>query len=81
MKLETLKCDECGAIKKESNHWWKLYKLGIANELATLTYGYTIFKIDPHELLAELDICSEGCLIKAEAKIRELMKKEEVKNA
>lgn len=65
-------CDVCGAIKKESNKWWRLIILSDA---------YTVFPwkelINPNSFYKEVkDICSEGCLVKAESEIRAKILKE-----
>jgi len=26
MKFETYKCDQCGELKKESNHWYEIFE-------------------------------------------------------
>jgi len=27
MKIETYSCDECGSLRRESNHWWMISQI------------------------------------------------------
>jgi len=52
-------CDECGAQKKETNHWWVLVRT-----VATV-------QLWPHDVLQKeygegcFDLCSEQCVTRA----------------
>lgn len=60
MKVETYKCDECGAVKQEANHWYAAIS------------GPGSFECCPLFLSAPsghpLHICGMQCLIKAMTK-------------
>lgn len=62
-QLNTVTCDECGALKREANHWFKaiaskeLHRFEICPFREELT-GY------PENGKRELDLCSESCAVK-----------------
>lgn len=75
MKIDTFKCDICGAMKQESNHWWRITPKGFI-----IDHGINSYYVESHVSSDEaeestLDVCSEGCLIKAEAQFREVILK------
>jgi hypothetical protein len=55
--VNTIKCDICGRIKGETNHWLKM-----SNNSSRFT---VIVPIATVEYLAMLDICSHECAVKA----------------
>jgi hypothetical protein len=62
MKFDGVKCDECGAIKKDVNHWF--IAIGTAERFTVTlpeTSGY--LQLGPGE--RALDLCSESCASKA----------------
>lgn len=75
MKIDTFKCDICGAMKQESNHWWTLFTFGYKAS------GFSWYATAPHNSVndfkpnSQMDLCSEGCLVKAEAQFREVILK------
>ena len=67
MKVETYKCDGCGALKREVNHWWKLRVVGETYKVLT------IFPASADQLPCDddaADFCGTACLLK---KISELL--------
>ncbi len=61
MRIETVKCDECGVVKDAANHW-----LSMDVEAAERPQGYlpaiTIdLGGDPQEGFERHDICGQGC--------------------
>ena len=62
MKIETVKCDGCGAVKGENNHWWKI---AINNEYHYHYDALGIYHADDLKGAAPyLDMCGEACVIK-----------------
>jgi hypothetical protein len=62
MKFDGVKCDECGAIKRDVNHWFVAF--GDADRFVVTraeTSGY--LQLGPGE--RALDLCSESCCSKA----------------
>ena len=63
-------CDECGAQKKETNHWWELttYTIDMLPperhlELMEFSERRTIDQINQKD--STLDLCSEQCVTRA----------------
>lgn len=59
-----IKCDGCGAEKREANHWWALYR-----EFDTLTIYPVRDDIGTRRLRRKLEykgvFCGEACVIRA----------------
>jgi hypothetical protein len=72
MKLQApYKCDECGEVKKTTNHWWLLLKHTSTNVPGFVesdrTARFTITKweyCDPDSMAVEAHLCSESCASK-----------------
>lgn len=70
MKVETYKCDGCGRMKGETNHWWVLMQF-----FARMP-GFQVFAASPEAeieregVYESWDFCGETCLMK---KISELL--------
>lgn len=72
MKFEAVKCDECGRIQGEANHWERLqvwtdknnsalcYGVALGNIVTNVmgTGDVTMAKVEIH------DLCGQGCAIK-----------------
>lgn len=54
MRVEEIICDQCGARKGKTNHWWRL----------NLTNGFFLYQ---HEKSSDncKDICGENCATRA----------------
>ena len=66
MRIETYKCDVCGAEKKQANHWWFL-GWNEANERAILLSAATRakrFAEDDSIPYKGFDLCGEACVTK-----------------
>lgn len=66
MKFEAVKCDECGRIQGESNHWirvqvWPKADVVALGEFADLLMGTSDMSSVERE---EHDLCGQGCAIK-----------------
>lgn len=63
MKVETVKCDECGAIKGESNHWLAIdvrpESISEGNQLISIG-----FKNVPSPNFNRRDLCGQACFYK-----------------
>lgn len=76
-QVNTVICDmlSCKRLKGETNHWWALTFWPIPNDKDNAVYkqyGVTMGKFEKiFPGSAEIDICSEQCLMKAEQRIRE----------
>lgn len=57
MRVETVKCDECGAIKGESNHWLKIQ---VDPETGAVSVKHCVPMIG----YQERDICGQACFHK-----------------
>lgn len=62
--LNTQVCDECGAIKKETNHWYRAVKEG--NQFWIAPWATQV--PDPFVHMKLLHICSERCATMTMAK-------------
>lgn len=72
--LQTV-CDICGAVKGESNNWWRAF---LDTKALHLWYVQAADKNPPQEAVS--DLCSEECCHKALAKwMRERRHAEDVK--
>lgn len=58
MDIETTKCDYCGTIKMESNHWW-------TTRITTAGFIINPYYKGKGKLSTSKDCCSESCLQKA----------------
>ena len=56
MKVDTYKCDVCGTMKSENNHWFRI-ETGVSG-LELNTWGV----MTPSS--TTVDLCSDGCVIK-----------------
>jgi hypothetical protein len=73
MKFETYKCDICGALKGETNHWWlrQVSDNSVYFLLSTRLADHdAVVSAQPLDLRAPTDdkvqhICSEQCATKA----------------
>lgn len=64
-RVETVRCDGCGALKGESNHWWHLtvWETEYSVSLTSIACDGSLQPL-------RLDICSEKCLMTKEQEIR-----------
>jgi hypothetical protein len=77
MKFEATKCDECGRILQEANHWvlmrvWVLdgFTVGIALGSEALARNGLMGVSDFTRATTELhDLCGQGCAVKHLAKL------------
>ena len=56
MKVDTYKCDVCGTVKGENNHWFRIDTAGPSLEL-------NAWGLAPATATA-VDLCSDSCVIK-----------------
>lgn len=68
MELNTYKCDECPAIRKEANHWFKMTI--IANAIIIQRWDMPELEGIPRNPTHDkrLHLCSESCAAKAMSK-------------
>jgi hypothetical protein len=60
-EFRTYKCDECGALKKESNHWFILRIIADATRIVLEPLEE---KFSNHPLgRDEYTLCSKGCVL------------------
>lgn len=62
MKVETVKCDECGAIKGESNHWLALDVRNGAPFPPWIHIGD--IHVESESGFQRRDICGQACFYK-----------------
>lgn len=62
MKVETVKCDECGAIKGESNHWLVLDVF--KDDGSPLLPWIHIGDVSPEKGFERRDLCGQACFYK-----------------
>ena len=55
MRIETVKCDECGVVKKDSNHWLHIDVLGPMEPFIHLGHK------EPDPSFERRDLCGQGC--------------------
>lgn len=60
MDIATTACNVCGQIKRETNHWLKVYTTPLST---AILFAPAAEPIDPHGYVKE-DICGQGCLHK-----------------
>jgi hypothetical protein len=56
MRVDTFKCDVCGQIKGDTNHWFRIDTGGGGLEL----HGWNAVQATP----STVDLCSDQCVIK-----------------
>ena len=56
MKVDTYKCDVCGTVKGENNHWFRIETGGVSLELSA-------WGVAP-ATATTVDLCSDSCVIK-----------------
>lgn len=56
MKITTVKCDECGVVKEESNHWLHM-DVREGDGGPVIVMGDPVLDTD----FARHDICGQGC--------------------
>jgi hypothetical protein len=80
MDFNGIKCDECPAIKKEANKWWKVWVYSHAVDASNgaveaKVTGFSMGKHQPYTMAVlnctteKRDLCSESCLHKHISKI------------
>jgi hypothetical protein len=62
MRSTQIVCDECGAVKKEANHWWQA-QIDRLVVLAPIELA-----LIPADGAVNLDLCSESCVQKTVSK-------------
>lgn len=70
MIVNTVKCDQCRAIKQEANHWWSLFLADHLYIVSVMNSGANLGGTNQYELYAVLELCSESCLAAKEQEIR-----------
>lgn len=65
MKVETFKCDVCGKVKGEANHWWKLAFMDEGRPHLVL-----LPMADKYEPTGSIHLCGESCV---QRKVSEFM--------
>jgi len=67
VKTEQYKCDNCGAVKGETNRWWRVYVTTVVGGPgAILVQAFDIRRpmyVFPEETKA-YDLCGQGCVAK-----------------
>lgn len=68
--LNTLACDICGAIRRETNHWFRAIAWEAGHfEISTLEKSSAMLLTGPTDSNwprgVVLDLCSESCAVKA----------------
>ena len=58
MRSTQIVCDECGAVKKDANHWWSVWLYASDSDTFCLSVGPLI----PSLSALGRDVCSEECL-------------------
>ena len=58
MKIETVKCDECGVVKEESNHW---LHIDVHQGTADATPWINLGRHDLMPAWERRDLCGQGC--------------------
>lgn len=66
MNFSGTKCDECGRIKGESNHWHQLAVVrdNIKGPLSIILGEMVDFKLNHAHTLEIVDMCGEQCFYK-----------------
>lgn len=54
MKITTVKCDECGVVKEDSNHW---LHVDVHKNMPVIVIGRSAPELE----LERHDICGQGC--------------------
>jgi len=68
MKVETYACDECGAVKQQSNHWvlaWSSERLG---RHVGRHVSFVPWLADATDRDSLIHLCGEGCAAKVLSK-------------
>jgi hypothetical protein len=68
MEFPAFKCDECGAIKQEVNHWWKLQRV---EDGIVLRPFATQDCPGGQDVSEPLHLCGTQCVLKAISKAME----------
>jgi len=61
MNFSGTKCDECGRIKGESNHW---HQIGVTQELGAGGRLSLLLGLLAHDVDEVHDLCGEACFYK-----------------
>lgn len=63
MRIETVKCDNCDALRKEANHWWIVYRVETGG-LMIVPFGTRVAFTNAALLVADtgVDLCGENCV-------------------
>lgn len=61
MRIETVKCDQCGAVKGESNHW--LHMDVATNRDGNIIY-VSIGRAKTEQGFERMDLCGQECFHK-----------------
>lgn len=72
MRIETYKCDACGAEKRDSNHWWSLYRADHEKRIVVVPLdaefphrpGQTICCRESSMVYKRFHLCGEACVTK-----------------
>jgi hypothetical protein len=60
MQFPTYKCDGCGRVKQDSNHWWQFVRLP-GPRIVVFAWDCPV----RDENAKVLHLCGEGCVMKA----------------
>lgn len=66
MKIQPYKCDSCGKLKGETNHWW-LLRMG-TESVHLYVWATTVGEVTPDAGNWVKHICSQACAIHVVAK-------------
>ena len=69
-EVSTFRCDECGKLKEEANHWFRAAEIA-GPCFMLMTWGDSEELISPDEIEKTLHLCGMGCALKAMAKAME----------
>ena len=62
MKFDGVKCDQCGALKKDTNHWFTAFVDAPSKRFLIVV---TDDNSESMRYTHKLDLCSESCAAKA----------------
>jgi hypothetical protein len=63
MQFQSHKCDECGRVKGEANHWYRATRLP-GPRFVIVPWDTPLFRV-PDPAATEQHLCGEGCATKA----------------
>ena len=61
MKFYQFQCDMCGALKKDSNHW---YVANILRSVGGTAHSFIVGEWDSGESGTEMHLCGRACVLR-----------------